>query len=766
MKKIVSFLLAFACLFSVFAVAACGEKPDEPTEPTDQMVLNLRTPDTYDMLMGETYKIVYAVKGSDKGVTFSSSDPEVIKIDDFGNVEALKPGQATVTVALKEDASVKKTVVFSVTKSFFYDKTGYKNGMFDLSTQDDGYIEITGDQTQVLVSEYSETWYFKCDIEHSGQYTNSDSSGRFGVGSFNVTDDTPIGQVMAWFGFIPKMHRKHTYIPYVGGWRVKSGDMDPDVTLNNGAAMDLTDGATLELIRYGTMHYYKVTAGGETVKYAYDCPAFEGVPTYPGVFSQNQIITVYNYEASSDAEEVLEKLNNFQIAEQVVINGITDELIAGETYDLSATVLPQTTFNKNVTWSVEKSMQGVSLTPEGKLTVSAGITGEVTVVATSASDPSVTARKTYTVIAKPASESQTIETGLILAEEGNITNIGENEFTVTEGENYIPLNAYAQSWAVSFTVKGSATAGKLGVASVTNGYMQIAQFNLLRTTSQVRYMEYGVADALNTFAYAADGSSTASETLTLVKKEADYYVFVGGRLVKKLTVGTEGDTRPVIYTKGLAATFTNVSVSTDATEIGALLAEHPFAVGAYVAENGGGSYTLAAKDFGSSGNINWPPVNDYANGLKSTTTFTTDFTVSFTLSDIQPIVQNGKYDSKILVYLRSESKTASLQFVIKGTPSAPEVYFCPNLDDATWTEYPMPEGVDLLNGSTRFAIVRQGNWAAVYINGERAFAQTAGMSNDKWEYATKFTPGIGTFLASAKVANVSFQEGIHYEENI
>lgn len=761
MKKIFSTLLLSVCVASLLGTAACSADTGGTEPPAQSMVLNLRTPDTYDMTLGDSYKIVYAVKGSSLGVTFASSDESVVTVDEYGNTEAVGVGEAVITVALKEDPTVKETVAFTVTKNFFYDKTGYINGWVNFDNVNDGYVEILGDQTQLLVSEYSENWYFKCSIDHSGTYTSDDSAGRFGVGSFNVSESVPIGQVMAWFGFIPKVHRKHTYIPYVGGWRVTTNNMDPDIYLTDDMTpMDLTNGATFELIRYGTTHYYSVTAGGETVKYVYDIPAFEGIPTWPGVYSQNQIITVYDYESTSDPEEVLAKLNNFQTAESIAINGVSDVLIAGETYDFTASVLPETTYDKGVKWELTQGLNGVTMTESGSLTVGSGVSGQITVKATSLSDNSVTDSKTYSVIEKPASASGVIDTGMIVAQSGNVSVNGENSVSVTGGENYIPLNAKGEKWIASFTVNEISGNGAIGLLSADNGYMTVAGFNALLTADGARTMQCGLTgDEPISFAYAADGSAVAGSTFTLVKDGTTYYVALNGRLIKKLTVSPGEATTPVIYTSGVAADLSSVSISADGQTVAQTVAGWNYAVGGYVTDNGGGSYTMTQKNFSGAQDINWPPVNDFENGLKSTETFASDFSVSFRLSDIAPMAVNGQYDSKVLVYLRTESKTASVQFVIKGTPAAPVVTFCPNLNDATWIEYEMPEGIDLLNGENQVEIVRKANRVLVYINGTQIFADNVGLYADGYfTDGMQFTPGIGTYLCGATVSDVQFKE--------
>ena len=723
MKKKLLALLAVICMLCACAFIACN--PSESTNesssaPTPTMMLGLRSPDTVDLQVGELFKIVYVVKGTDQGVAFESSNESVLKVDDFGNIDAIGAGQAIVTLSLKEDPSITQQITFNVTKSFFINKVGFKNGSLNLENEGDGLIEILGDQAQVLVSEYGEQWYFKCRIVHTGQYTNFDGQGRWGVGSFNVTDSLPIGEVMAWFGMKPHFLRGREFVPFVGGWRVQTAGQDPELKVfEDDHAMNCKNsGAVLELIRYGTMHYFTVTANGEVAKYAYDCPAYAGVPTYPGIFSQNQILEVYDFEASSNEDFVWEKLNNFQRAEQVAINGVGEKLVAGEKYQLTSTVLPTTTFDKSVTYSLKETVNGVSLSENGALELSESASGQITVVVTANSNGEVKDEKTYTIISNPTSTSTVVNTGLAI---GNAT---ENNGTVTlSGNAYMPLIGKGENWAVTFTLSTTSTSGKVGLIATQNGFFNYSYVALNLVSGAERKASLGVSGATaKTFTYASDASSTEALTITVVKKGSEYFYIVNGVMRAKEIIALEGELTPVIYTQGAEATVTEVAYTTDIEEI---ISAHKYTVGAYVKENNG-VYTLASKNFGNAGDMNWPPVNGYANGIKSTTTFTSSqkFSIEFTIDNVKPMEVGNGYDGKILVYLRSETRTASIQFVIKGKVGSPEVFFCPNLNDATWIEYPMVEGVDLLNGANTIKIVKNFDAIEVYINGNRVFEAT------------------------------------------
>lgn len=760
MKKFLVLVLAALIAFNCIACDFWQNGPTSTTPTTTVSKNNLKLTVYGEKLLnltaGELYKITVSAKGTDKGVEFRSSDDSIVSVDDYGNLDLKKAGTAIITVALVEDPSVKEEITVNVTKTFFFDTVGYKNGDFDLTNEDEGLVQIKGGQTQILVTEGGQCWYFKVNLEHTKKYTNDDAQGRYGVGSFYVNDSTPIGEVMAWFGFKPDRIYKRTFIPYVGGWRVQTSGQDPEIEIGESMDCNIEYGATFELIRYGTMHYITITGkDGAVAKYSYDCPSLEGKDTYPGIYSQQQIINVYNYEVTTDENAVLEKLNAFQSAEDVQLNGIGDTLYAGNSYDLSATVLPTITFDKSVTYTLSKTLDGVTL-KDGVLTIADNVSGEITVTVTANSDTSVSTSKTYKIAVKPASSSDAIDTGAII---GN-AKVNGNGFSFDgNGEVYLPLLANGSKWSVSLRLSTSATSGRIGLLAATNGCFDYVDLGIVQNASK-RQMSCGILGGnYSEFAYLADGASTSDVRLTVVKDGDSYYIIVNDRLIRKVSASiSTSDLIPVLYAQNAAVTVSDIAIVTDAAAIDAKIAEYDMIVGAYVTEVSG-RYTIAAKDFGSASDINWPPVNDYQNGLKSNESFTGDFEIEFTFSDLKPMTASGgEYDSKLLVYLRSESTTASLQFVIKGTSAAPTLAFCPNLNDATWTEYPI-EGIDLLSGSYTVKIVKRANLVEVYLNGARVFEGNSGLANNGfWSNSTVCTPGIGTFRCGVTISDVTFKE--------
>ena len=122
-------------------------------------LIRLRSEQDQKMNVGDTYKLVYDAKYNDKNVKdevqFKSSDEKVVKVDEYGNMEAVGAGSAVVTLSLKQDETINAKVFCEVTKSFFMTKAGYSNGDVDPLTADvEGWVHIkAGTQTQLLVNE-------------------------------------------------------------------------------------------------------------------------------------------------------------------------------------------------------------------------------------------------------------------------------------------------------------------------------------------------------------------------------------------------------------------------------------------------------------------------------------------------------------------------------------------------------------------------------------------------------------------------------------
>lgn len=130
--------MAFLSLIS-FALAGCSSSEStggNTSDPSDEPALRLRSPTEQELKVGDSMTIVYNVANTEQGVSFTSSDEEVVTVSAYGEVEAVGVGEATVTLALVEAPSETASIRYTVTKDFFIDRNGYRNGSVDLTAQE------------------------------------------------------------------------------------------------------------------------------------------------------------------------------------------------------------------------------------------------------------------------------------------------------------------------------------------------------------------------------------------------------------------------------------------------------------------------------------------------------------------------------------------------------------------------------------------------------------------------------------------------------
>lgn len=129
--------------------------------------------DSTTINVGESEDIVATVSpdnATNKSVTWSSSDNNIVTVDSIGKVTAAAPGTATIT-ARTDDGGYTDTYSATVlTPPVSYTYEGFEKGSFDLSDYTPGYSNlgtITSDPSKVITGKYSvyasapstEEWY-------------------------------------------------------------------------------------------------------------------------------------------------------------------------------------------------------------------------------------------------------------------------------------------------------------------------------------------------------------------------------------------------------------------------------------------------------------------------------------------------------------------------------------------------------------------------------------------------------------------------------
>ncbi|MDR2890300.1 MAG: Ig-like domain-containing protein [Alistipes sp.] len=105
-----------ALLIAASIVASCKEDPQGPTDiPLEKIELS---DPTLALEVGDeqTLEVVFTpADATNREVEWVSNDPATVSVDQNGNIEALKPGNATVTATSKVDDTIVASCVISVT---------------------------------------------------------------------------------------------------------------------------------------------------------------------------------------------------------------------------------------------------------------------------------------------------------------------------------------------------------------------------------------------------------------------------------------------------------------------------------------------------------------------------------------------------------------------------------------------------------------------------------------------------------------------------
>ncbi|MCI6789123.1 MAG: hypothetical protein MR606_04730 [Mollicutes bacterium] len=751
MKRTRILTLSSVLLFS-YILTGCGNNP-QPVEKVATIIL--RSKENQSLKVGEGMTIVYSVVNSNSKVIFKSENENIVTCNEYGEVKAINTGKTVVTLSLEENPSIKKTINFDITRNFFKTENGFVNGTVDLSKQEDSSVVYIKDgQAQVLADLPGTEWYFKTHIDRTGF---TESIGGWGVGSFLVNDTNRIGDVMFWYCLRRANDDNHAKLFY-GGWRYDLSVSNSKEELVSNEVIDISKGVDFTIYRKGIKHYlileYKDGEVTKTIKHTYDVPLFLEQNTYPGVFGQNQKLTISSFEGSNESKVVDEKLESFQLAEAISINVIDNRFVKGRTYKLTSTILPSYTINKEVEYSLNENYEGITLSSDGVLTISKDTkVNEISVKAISKSNKNTSDLKTFSLINEDISKDELVNTNLTI---GNPT-ISEGVIKTSNNDSYIPFNKASKSWYVEtdITLSEASVNKEFGILSSSEGYSEYVKYSYKGSFSKNSNLYINELNGDETMIRAGANGSLASLTnkIGLLRKDNVYYLFSNNKMIKKFESNLNDVSYPVFYSQA-KATFSNYSYTSEENKINEILDNNDFFTGSYV-NKVDNKYTLQSMDLGSQADINWPPVNDYLNGIKYKEAINQNFEISFTLSDIKPLVLgNGDIDAKVLVYLKSERVTSSLQFVIKNYDGVRKVKFTANLNDATWTEYELPSGYDLLNNQTDIKIVRTDTEVQLYLNNNRVFEGEKFMKNSNyWGKKTIATPGIGTFKCGATITN-------------
>ena len=108
MKKICSFLIMFVL---ALVLIGCGEKITITINEADKVI---------SIEEGQSQKVTPIVSSPEAILEWSSSDETIAKVSN-GTISALKPGEVTITVSVKDKKDIKATISVTVTEKIIYE---------------------------------------------------------------------------------------------------------------------------------------------------------------------------------------------------------------------------------------------------------------------------------------------------------------------------------------------------------------------------------------------------------------------------------------------------------------------------------------------------------------------------------------------------------------------------------------------------------------------------------------------------------------------
>ena len=344
------------------------------------------TGDNLEMRVGDVKAIKVDVTPettTDKSVVFESSDPAVASVDEGGNVTALSLGSTIITITAKSNADVKATLYVTVVATpagaISLNKT-------EASLKATETVDLVATILPETTTDKSVTW-----TSSDEAIATVDADGKVtavAVGKATITATATSGITATCVITVAETP--------AGG-----------ITIDK-EALGIT-GDNLEM-RVGDVKAIKVDVTPETttdksVVFESSDPAVASVDEGGNVtaLSLGSTIITITAKSNADVKATLYVTVVATPAGAISLNKTEASLKATETVDLVATILPETTTDKSVTWrSSDEAIATVDA--DGKVTAVA--VGKATITATAASGISATC--VITVAETPA-ESMTLD---------------------------------------------------------------------------------------------------------------------------------------------------------------------------------------------------------------------------------------------------------------------------------------------------------------------------------------------------------------------
>ncbi len=327
-------------------------------------------------------------------------------------VTAVKVGTAKATITLTGHTDVLPISVTYRVVDYFFSQTVVRG---EVSGESNGRVQIYSGQSTLVAERAATSWVFRVKLLPT-DYTGTQA---IGVGSFLDSGDHAL-----WFALQNEdgladgkfsVYSKDFYAGWPGTDRMPEG--------YHNRAFDLNGGISCEIIRSGNNYYYSID------KFYGEYTAEEVEATYPGVFSQEQSVTVTDYSVSYDETKVQEAVAAYAtkgVASVAIQETRAVRLLKGAEQKYTAKCYPaDKSAGTEIEWSLDKSgmtagQAQTTIGADGTLKLAEDAAGKVEVICTAGD-----ARDslTVTIISETEDKSNdrlSVTGGVLLEQSGDI----------------------------------------------------------------------------------------------------------------------------------------------------------------------------------------------------------------------------------------------------------------------------------------------------------------------------------------------------------
>jgi len=335
------------------------------TSPTKRISI---TADNYFLSINEKYKLnakIYSASGDEK-IVWNTSDESIATIDQNGNLTLKKIGEVSITASLENNPSIREEIEFLVYDEFtIVGKIGEKQ-----------YITAKTDKYSTKMEWIWEDLSIVESVQGGGH-----NLGKQPYEYYRNFTPKKIGTTTLTLHY-PTTHTDlFTYRIY--------SYQDASISTNySEIILEKDDILILDILPY-------LENLGEEINDIYfniTDPNIASIDSTGRIIANklgNTVVEVYSKYNNVDLKiplSVVEDKNNYTIlTEEIKIDGESDNLRVGNTFNYEVTVFPTNTTKKDIIWSVENGTGTATITQDGVLTALSEGTATIKATATDGS---------------------------------------------------------------------------------------------------------------------------------------------------------------------------------------------------------------------------------------------------------------------------------------------------------------------------------------------------------------------------------------------